>query len=58
MLDHLLWELPILVEFVRQGRLDLAGVVARTVLLDAAEIDKAMDALEELGGEVRTVIVP
>jgi len=56
--DHLLWELPILVEFVRQGKLDLSSVVARTVPLDAAEINRVMDALEEFGGEVRTVITP
>lgn len=56
--DHLLWELPILVEFVRQGRLDLSHVVTNTVPLDARAINKAMDALERFGGEVRTVIVP
>ncbi|MBN1659622.1 MAG: zinc-binding dehydrogenase [Anaerolineae bacterium] len=56
--DHLLWELPILIEFVRQGKLDLSTVVARTVPLDAAEINSVLDALEAFGGEVRTVIVP
>jgi D-arabinose 1-dehydrogenase-like Zn-dependent alcohol dehydrogenase len=54
--DHLLWELPILVEFVRQGKLDLSNVVARTVPLDADAINGVMDALESFGGEVRTVI--
>jgi D-arabinose 1-dehydrogenase-like Zn-dependent alcohol dehydrogenase len=56
--DHLLWELPVLIEFVRQGKLDLSSVVARTVPLDAAEINRVMDALAAFGGEVRTVIVP
>jgi 2-desacetyl-2-hydroxyethyl bacteriochlorophyllide A dehydrogenase len=56
--DHLLWELPILVEFVRQGKLDLSNVVARTVPLDAGAINEVMDALEDFGGEVRTVITP
>jgi 2-desacetyl-2-hydroxyethyl bacteriochlorophyllide A dehydrogenase len=56
--DHLLWELPILVEFVRQGKLDLSHVVARTVPLDAGAINGVMDALQAFGGEVRTVIVP
>lgn len=56
--DHLLGELSILVEFVRQGKLDLSNVVARTVPLDATEINRVMDALEEFGGDVRTVIVP
>jgi Zn-dependent alcohol dehydrogenase len=56
--DHLLWELPILLEFVRQGRLDLSHVVTRTVPLEAAPINEVMDALERFGGQVRTVIVP
>ena len=56
--DHLLWELPLLVEFVRQGKLDLSRVVARTIPLDVNLINEAMDALEEFGGEVRTVITP
>jgi propanol-preferring alcohol dehydrogenase len=56
--DHALWDLPLLVEFVRQGRLDLSGVVARTIPLDAAAVNTAMDQLRHFGGEVRTVIVP
>jgi 2-desacetyl-2-hydroxyethyl bacteriochlorophyllide A dehydrogenase len=54
--DHLLWELPILAEFVRQGKLDLSQVVGRTVPLEAQAINGAMDALEQFGGDVRTVI--
>jgi propanol-preferring alcohol dehydrogenase len=56
--DHLLWELPILIEFARQGKLDLSRVVTRTVSLDARSINEAMDALQQFGGGVRTVIVP
>lgn len=56
--DHLLSELPVLVEFVRQGRLDLSQVVTRTVPLEASAINQAMDALAQFGGEVRTVITP
>jgi propanol-preferring alcohol dehydrogenase len=56
--DHLLWELRILVEFLRQGRLDLSHVVTRTVPLEAEPINEVMDALERFGGQVRTVIVP
>jgi 2-desacetyl-2-hydroxyethyl bacteriochlorophyllide A dehydrogenase len=56
--DHLLSELPVLVEFVRQGRLDLSQVVTRTVPLEASAINQAMDALAQFGGEVRTVIMP
>ena len=56
--DHLLAELPVLVEFVRQGRLDLSQVVTRTVPLEASAINQAMDALAQFGGEVRTLIIP
>jgi propanol-preferring alcohol dehydrogenase len=56
--DHLLSELPLLVEFARRGLLDLSDVVTRTVPLDAGEINAVMDELEEFGGGVRTVIVP
>jgi 2-desacetyl-2-hydroxyethyl bacteriochlorophyllide A dehydrogenase len=56
--DHLLWELPILVDLLRQGRLDLSHVVTRTVPLQAEAINGAMDDLEQFGGQVRTVIVP
>jgi propanol-preferring alcohol dehydrogenase len=56
--DHTLHELEILVEYVRQGRLDLGHVVARSVPLEAEAINAAMDALEQFGGEVRTVVVP
>ncbi len=56
--DHTLGELEVLVEYARQGRLDFSRVVARTVPLDAQAINAAMDALEEFGGEVRTVITP
>ena len=56
--DHLLSELPLLVEFTRRGLLDLSNVVTRTVPLDAEKINAVMDELEEFGGGVRTVIVP
>ena len=56
--DHLLWELPLLVEFVVQGTLDLSNVVMRTVPLQAGAINAAMDQLHLFGGEVRTVITP
>jgi propanol-preferring alcohol dehydrogenase len=60
--DHLLWELPILIEFVRQGALDLSQVVTRTVPLEAGAVNGVLDTLEQFGarqsGEVRTVITP
>ena len=56
--DHLLWELPLLVEWVRQGKLDLSQVVTQTVPLDAEAINRAMDDLQQFGSAVRTVITP
>jgi propanol-preferring alcohol dehydrogenase len=55
--DHLLAELPLVLEFARRGQLDLSDVVTRTVPLDAGEINQVMDALEQFGSDVRTVIV-
>jgi len=56
--DHLLQELPLLVEMARKKVLDTSRVVSRTVPLDADEVNAALDALETFGGEVRTVIIP
>jgi 2-desacetyl-2-hydroxyethyl bacteriochlorophyllide A dehydrogenase len=56
--DHLLDELALLIEFVRQGRLDLSEIITRTVPLDVALVNRTMDALEQFSGEVRTVITP
>jgi len=56
--DHLLSELPLLVELVRRGALDLSSVVTRTVPLDAEAINAALDDLEAFGPDVRTVITP
>ena len=54
--DHLLIELAPLLEFVRQGRLDLGPVVTGTVPLDAGEINSVLRNLHEFGAGVRTVI--
>jgi 2-desacetyl-2-hydroxyethyl bacteriochlorophyllide A dehydrogenase len=56
--DHLLSELPLLLEFVRQKKLDLAGIVTSTVPLDADAINHTLDELEQFSGGVRTVIIP
>ena len=56
--DHLLAELPLVVALAQQQRLDLSHVVTRTVPLEAAPVNDALDALERFGGGVRTVIVP
>jgi len=56
--DHLLQEIPLVLEYARRRLLDLSEVVTRTVPLDADEVNDTLDALERFGGEVRTVIVP
>jgi propanol-preferring alcohol dehydrogenase len=56
--DHLLQELPILVEMARRKVLDTSRVVTRVVPLDAGAINQTLDALEQFGGDVRTVVVP
>jgi 2-desacetyl-2-hydroxyethyl bacteriochlorophyllide A dehydrogenase len=56
--DHLLHELPTLLEVARRGLLDLSEVVTATVPLDADAINGVLDALDRFGGAIRTVITP
>jgi propanol-preferring alcohol dehydrogenase len=56
--DHLLQELPQLIEMARRGILDISRVVTRTVPLDPVAINTALDELERYEGGIRTVIVP
>ncbi|MFQ6099658.1 MAG: alcohol dehydrogenase catalytic domain-containing protein [Anaerolineae bacterium] len=56
--DHLLSELPLLLEFTRRGVLDLSEVITRTVPLETDAINEALDRLEQFSSDVRTVITP
>lgn len=56
--DHLAQEIQLLIEWVRQGRLNLAPVITQTVALDATAINDVLDQLEKFGDGVRRVIVP
>ena len=56
--DHLLQELPLLVELARRKVLDLSNVVTHTVPLEAGAINQALDELERYGDSVRTVVMP
>ena len=56
--DHLLHELPLLLELTRRGKLNLSEAVTRTVSLEADAINQALDNLEHFHSDVRTVIVP
>ncbi len=55
--DHLAAELPVLIEWVRQGKLDLSRIITRTVPLDAATINETLDRLEHFGDEARVMIL-
>lgn len=65
--DHLLSELPTVIELARRGVLDVSRVVTRTIPLDAAAINESLDGLERNAVQrrgavhflgIRTVIVP
>lgn len=56
--DHLLTELPLLLELARRKTLDLSDVVVRTVPLDAAAVNGVLDDLDAFRAPLRTVIVP
>lgn len=55
--DHLAQEMPLLLEFGQQGKLNLKDVITRTVPLDADAINSVLDELDRYGDHVRTVIV-
>ncbi len=56
--DHLLGEIPDLLEWEEQGALRLDPVVQRTVPLEADAVNEALDRLQRAEAEGRTVIEP
>jgi 2-desacetyl-2-hydroxyethyl bacteriochlorophyllide A dehydrogenase len=56
--DHLLDELPTLLDLASRGALDLSAVSATTIPLDADAINATLDNLEKFSGALRTVITP
>ena len=56
--DHLLQELPLLVDMARRKILDTSRVVSQTIPLDAVRINQRLDDLENFTSDVRVVIVP
>ncbi len=56
--DHLLQELPLLIDLARRKILDTTHVVSQTIPLDADQINKRLDDLEEFTSDVRMVIMP
>jgi propanol-preferring alcohol dehydrogenase len=56
--DHLLQELHLLVDMVRNNKLDISHVVSQVIPLDADRINQRLDDLENFTNDVRAVIVP
>ena len=57
--DHLVTELPALIEFARSGKLRFSPEALRIVDLDAAKINAALDALQDSIDHIQeTVVVP
>jgi propanol-preferring alcohol dehydrogenase len=56
--DHLLAELPTVIEMARRGILDTTRAVTRSIPLDPAAINAALDGLEKYSAGIRTVVVP
>jgi D-arabinose 1-dehydrogenase-like Zn-dependent alcohol dehydrogenase len=55
--DHLLQELPLLIDMARQKTLDTSYVVSQRIPLDAEKINQRLDDLENYTDDVRAVIV-
>jgi propanol-preferring alcohol dehydrogenase len=56
--DHLADEIPMLLNFVREKKLDLSRGIIRSVPLEARAVNQALDRLENFSeDDVRTVIV-
>ena len=55
--DHLLQELPLLIDMARRKILDTSHVVSQTIPLDAQKINQRLDDLEDYTDDVRAVIV-
>jgi threonine dehydrogenase-like Zn-dependent dehydrogenase len=56
--DHLAQEIPILIEYVRRGNLDLSHVISDIIPLDAVRINQALDQLDTYTHKGRVVITP
>ena len=55
--DHLLQELPLLIDMARRKVLDTSRVVSQRIPLDANKINQRLDDLERYTNDVRAVIV-
>lgn len=55
--DHLLEELPFVIDMARRKLLDTSHVVSQTIPLDADAINRRLDDLETYTDDVRAVIL-
>jgi propanol-preferring alcohol dehydrogenase len=55
--DHLLSEIPILLDLAKQGELDLSQIVTKTVPLEAEAINMVHHQLKDFKADFRTVIM-
>ena len=55
--DHLLQELPLLIDMARRNVLDTSRAVSQRIPLDAKKINQRLDDLEHYTDDVRAVIV-
>ncbi|MGE5373984.1 MAG: alcohol dehydrogenase catalytic domain-containing protein [Bacteroidota bacterium] len=55
--DHLLQELPLLIDMARRGILDTSRVVSQVIPLDANRVNRRLDDLAHFTSDVRAVIV-
>jgi len=55
--DHLLQELPVLIDLRRRNVLDTSHVVSQRIPIDAEKINQRLDDLEQFTNDVRAVIV-
>jgi 2-desacetyl-2-hydroxyethyl bacteriochlorophyllide A dehydrogenase len=54
--DHLAEELPQLIDWAGEGKLDLSQIITRTIPLEAPAINETLDQLEQLTEDIRVVI--
>jgi D-arabinose 1-dehydrogenase-like Zn-dependent alcohol dehydrogenase len=56
--DHLRHELPLLLAFVRQGKLDLSRMITKKIPLEVDAVNNVLDALDQFKSHIRVVIKP
>jgi len=56
--DHLATELPLLMQFARNGKLSFPVGTLRSVSLDAAQINAALEEIAKSSDHIRTVMLP